>query len=103
MANTLHLPVPDRRPFFEKNGQWYAYKDDDSAESYVMDWTQPLNGETISSVTFTASGVTLTSNSNTTTTTTMLITGSGGDVEIKATTSASRILVKTLNFLAREH
>lgn len=91
----------DHRTFWAgPGGRLSTYKDTDSVLDYIVDWSRLLNGDTLSSVTFAANGVTIGSSSNTTTTTTMFISGSGGTVTITAVTAASRTHILRLDFLA---
>lgn len=91
---------PKRRPWFlNEDGEISFVNDPDATQSFVIDWSNELDsGETISSVAYTANGVTLGSTSNTTTTTTLPVTGTNGSVEVKVTTSASRVIVKDIWF-----
>lgn len=97
---TLYLP-PERREFFadHETGQWTTYKDSDSVLSYTIDWSRVLGTDTISSVTWTVSGVTNSASSNTTTTTTIKISGSGGYAKATVVTAGGNTHIRTLNFL----
>lgn len=97
---TLYLP-PERREFFadHETGQWTIYKDEDSILSYTVDWSRVLGTDTISSVTWTVSGVTSVSQSNTTTTTTIKLSGSGGSAKATVVTAGGSTHVQTLNFI----
>lgn len=70
--------------------EFTAYQDDDDELTYVVDMSNYLDGATISTVTRTADGITVSNTSNTTTTITQRLKGFG-DVRIKVTTSTGDI------------
>ena len=66
--------------------EFQAYQDEDDALTYTLDYTAYLDGATISTVTRTASGPTITNTSNTTTKVIQRLSGTGY-VDITVTTS----------------
>lgn len=62
-----------------------ARKDPNSIEDFVLDWSQRIGSDTISSATWSVSGVTAASNSNTTTTATVRLSGGSVDADATAT------------------
>ena len=93
---STHILESKVRFFKDVDGVLSIAKDEDSVESIVIDWTDPLDGDTISSASFDASGVTIDSSSNTTTTTTATISKSGGHIDIDIVTAGGLTLVKRI-------
>lgn len=81
-------------------------QDPDETSLLTIDWTGYLGTETISSITWTATGLTKASEATSGKITTVKIsavpTNSYGEIEAKLTTSGGRIKVVTLRFYARE-
>ena len=99
---TLYLPPDTRRPFhMGPDGKWTTYKDDDAVVAYTVDWTDILDGDTISTSTWTVDegGITLSGAANTTTTTSITVTESGGVAKNVIVTAASLTHVRRLEFL----
>jgi hypothetical protein len=93
---------PRRREFFEDyDGIPTAVKREDEVRSYVMDWTEELEGETISTAVWTAKGATIDSDSNTNTTTTVTISDSG-EAEVAVVTSGGRTLEKRFRWQSQD-
>lgn len=101
--------VTDYLPSERTGSEWYTagdkvretVKHDDSVRTYTINYTNMLaSGETISSVSHDANGVTLSGTSNTTTAWTYRVTGTGGSVTTTVTTSASRTLIDQRRFRA---
>jgi hypothetical protein len=91
-------PLERQRWFTDDDGVRATTKRDDEKVAVPLDWSDALaSGETISSVAYVTSGVTLASSSNTDTTTTTTVTGTG-EFEVTVTTSASRILQRVRRF-----
>lgn len=87
--------------FLDMDGVPTTSKREEEIKSYTVDLADTLaTGETISSVSHTASGITVNSSSNSTTTYSAVITGTGGELKSTITTSSSRKLVRLLRFLA---
>ena len=74
----------------EGEALWSAYQREDDDLSYVIDYSNWLGSETISSVARTEYGTTVAGTSNTTTTSTQRLKGSGF-VDIEITTSGSQV------------
>ena len=76
----------------EREGEalWSAYQRNEDDLSYVIDYSNWLGSETISSVTRTPYGTTVAGTSNTTTTSTQRLKGAGY-VDIQITTSGSQV------------
>lgn len=74
--------------------------DADATLDYVFDWTTWLNGDTISSYTITASGITVDSDSNTDTAVTVWLSGAseGATVKCDVVTAAGRSDDRTMVF-----
>lgn len=68
---------------------WLAYQRQNDDQSYVLDYSNFLGSDTISSVTRTSFGTTVAGTSNTTTTATQSLSGYGY-VDIQITTAAGR-------------
>lgn len=81
-------------------------QDPDETSLLTIDWTGYLGTETISSVTWTATGLTKASEATSGNSTTVKIsavpTNSYGEIEAALTTSGGRIKVVTIRFYARE-
>ena len=90
------------REFFSERGDIFAIQDEDETQDWTLNWLPYLgNDDTISSATFTATGVTVTTSSNTTTTTTMWVQGTTGSVKVQITTAQGRVREKTITFKAK--
>lgn len=81
-------------------------KDPDEVLDYVIDWTATLDGDTISTSTWTVpAGLTKDSSSNTTTAATIWLSGGTVNTDYavlnRITTAGGRTLDKTLTFLIR--
>ena len=74
----------------EGEALWSAYQREDDDLSYVIDYSNWLGTETISSVARTAYATTIAGTANTTTTSTQRLKGTGY-VDIKVTTSGSQV------------
>lgn len=81
-------------------------QDPDETSLLTIDWTGYLGTETISSITWTATGLTKASEATSGKTTSVKIsavpTNSHGEIEAALTTSGGRIKVVTIRFYARE-
>lgn len=98
MATTHYRDLPRGRGFFrDRDGIPVIVHHPDEVNSYVVDWTDELGSETISTSAWTASGVTVSSAAISGTTTTANIKATGS-VENKITTSGGRTLVQLLRF-----
>lgn len=100
---TLYIPA-ERTPYFIDNeGYPSAYKDEDSVESHMMDWSRFLGTDTISSSSWaTTGGVATSGASNTTTTTTVTVTGTDGAAVNTVITAAGRTYIRTIRFYGRQ-
>lgn len=76
----------------EGEALWSNYQREDDDLTYVLDYSNWLGSETISSVTRTNSGTAVAGTSNTTTTVTQRLSGAGY-VDIAITTSGSQVKV----------
>lgn len=86
---------------------FYIEKDPDSVLDYVVDWTDWLNGDTISTADFTvAAGLTRNSQSNTTKTATVWLSGGtvgqSVDVRCRITTAGGRTDDRTFRVIVRQ-
>lgn len=104
MSSAATLYTTAERPgsdwFRDEEGVWSTSKHRDETKTYSIDWTDALaSGETVSSVAYEASGVTTSGASLATPVSSVKVNGVGS-MKVTATTSASRILVKTLRFYA---
>ena len=96
---TLHMPKRRSEWFWDYDGVWTTSKDSDAVLDYAFDFTHSLDsGETISSISWSASGVTISSESNTTTTAEIRVTGTG-EATATITTSAGREITPRLRWL----
>jgi hypothetical protein len=74
----------------EGDALWVAYQREDDSLTYVLDYSNWLGSETISSVTRVSSGTTVAGTANTTTTVTQRLKGAGY-VDVEITTSGSQV------------
>lgn len=96
---TYILPVTRSPYYHDEDGVLSVLQDTDATDTHVLDFTDVLaSGETVSSIATTVSGVTLDSSALATPNVTLTVTGTGGEIETKATTSASRVIVQRLRF-----
>ncbi|WP_025899060.1 phage fiber-tail adaptor protein [Sneathiella glossodoripedis] len=94
-----HVLRKDRRGLsVGSTGNLIAYQDKDETLDYTIDWSAWLGSDTISSVAYTANGITLTSSSNTTTSVTVWTTGTAGELVMTITTTAGRVKQETITF-----
>lgn len=101
---TLSLFCPLRRASASRDRDrvWQVVKDYDEQISFSLDWADRLaSGETIASVVRETSGPTIVSSSSTATTTTDTVKDGGGEVTIRATTSASQVLQERVRIVCR--
>lgn len=97
---TVYTPL-DRRAHYTDHDYLPTFvQHEDEVINYVIDWTDLLNGETISTSTWTDDGVTSSSAAISGATTSANITDTDGEVENKITTSGSRTLIRRLRFRA---
>lgn len=103
---SLLLPKRRQQWFRDRNGIWTTTKHKDATEDYTIDYTDRLNsGETLSSITVTGNGVTVSSSAiaagigGASLAISLTITDTDGHVKIEATTSDSRVLVNDLRFM----
>lgn len=80
--------------------EFSAYQEDDDELTYIVDMSSYLDGATISSVTRTPTGTTVSNTSNTTTRLTQRLKGFGY-VDFKVTTSSGDIDVFRINITQR--
>ena len=99
---TVYTKSPRRRSFTDINGLTAWHKDEDSVETYTIDWSDELGSETVSTSTWLMDGPTNDSDSSTTTTTSITVSKSGGTAKNTITTSGGRTLVKRLRFVEYE-
>jgi len=87
-----------------KTGNKVFIKTKDEKKTYLLDWENRLNGDTLSTgtpPTFTGHGVTVDASSTSSNITSVTITGTNGDVLIQVTTTTSdEILEETYEFEA---
>ncbi len=95
------FPPERARPFFRDHlGLQTRVKDEDSIESYTIDWQHALGaGVTISTSVWRGDGVTIDSDSNTTTTATAVVSQTGGEARNTITTSDGQTFVERLQFI----
>lgn len=91
-----------RRVFVDSDGFLCWPKSEDSTEELVLNWSDQLGSDTISTSTWEAKGVTLSSESNTTTTATVFVTGASGRVTNTIVTAAGETLVRRIRIMARD-
>jgi len=89
--------------YSDKSDRVYVLQDKDETLDYKIDWSAKLGSDTIDSVAYKTSGVTLTSSSNDTTTNTIWVTGTNGYVTSTITTSSTppRVRQRTIQFKER--
>ena len=96
-SSTVFRPLERSRYFTDRDGILSTSKREDDVIQLVLDWTDELGSDTISSVAYADSGVTTSAKSNTTTTTTCNVTKTGY-TKITATLTNSRKLQKIVRF-----
>jgi VCBS repeat-containing protein len=103
---TYYVPTERNEWFTDRNGMPATTKRKNEVKSYAIDFRGEMEtGETISTKTVTASGVTVSASSITTgvdgtnTTVSITVTGSEGTVTVKVVTSSSRTLEKKVRFM----
>lgn len=97
---TLYLPLERSEWFKDKDGVWTTSKHTDEVKPYSFDYTDVLNsGETISTSSWDANGVTTSSPALATPVATVTVTGTDGSLQNTLVTSASRTLVYTYRFV----
>ena len=100
-SSTVYAQLERSRYFQDQDGVLATSKREDESLELVLDWTDRLSSDTISSVAYADSGVTTSSKSNTTTTSTVTITGIGYTT-ITATLASGRILEWIVRFYDKE-
>ena len=105
--STLYLPRVRNEWFRDKRGVWTTSKDKDAVDNYDIDFFEQLDsGETLSTVTVDANGVTVNTSTivsgieSTNTAVRLNISDTDGHVEVTVTTSGSRTLVRDVRFIA---
>lgn len=99
-TQTYYGPRNRFRYFRDDEGVLSATKREDEIIQLVLDWSRDLaTGETIASVAYDSSGVTLSGTSSTATTSTCTVTGVG-ETEITATLSTGRKLQRVVRWYA---
>jgi hypothetical protein len=98
MPTTLLLPRERDEWYRDHDGVWCTHKHKDEVLNYSIDWQEVLpSGASISSATWTASGVTVSGDAISGTTTSADITGTDGSVELKIV-SSGKTYIKQLRF-----
>lgn len=98
--STLTKPKNRNEWFRDLDRVWTTSQHREETKSHTFDWADDLaSGETISSSSWSASGVTTSSPSSSTTTTTVLVTGTNGALKNTVVTSAGQTLVLNLRFV----
>jgi hypothetical protein len=99
--STYYEPLERNRWTVDGDGVPTITKTEDEVLSVPIDWTDRLaSGETISTSTWTASGVTTSGAAETSQVTTIKVTGTNGYVINTVTTSAGQTLERRRNFVA---
>lgn len=96
-SSTVFQPLERTRYFEDNDGVLATSKHEDDEIQLVLDWTNYLGSDTISSVTYTDHGVTTSGKSNTTTATTATITKTGW-TEIEVTMASGRTVTRQVRF-----
>jgi len=100
-SSTVVLPLERSRYFVDRDGVLSTSKREDEIMQLILDWTDQLGSDTISSVAYVDSGVTTSSKSTTTTKSTCNVTGVG-ETEITATLASGRSLQRVVRFYDAE-
>lgn len=95
--STFRVPLRRNRYFRDVDGIDATSKRTAEVLSETIDWTDRLDGETISGATWTSRGATISGESYTDTTTSATITGVG-EVVIQVSTSGGRTLEMMLRY-----
>ena len=80
-----------------ERGKWALYMDDNDVHEIAIDWTRWLDGDTISSVSYDTSGLTVSGEAESNGVTTAFLSALGADpatVDIQATTNTGRKLTQ---------
>lgn len=89
-----------RHAFRDVDGVETVPKAEDAVMAYAVDWSDQLaSGETISTATWTDDGVVCTGETISGGVTSAAVSGTNGATKVRITTSASRTLVTTINFI----
>ena len=101
------MPTAKLRPerisaFYDKDGVLSWHKDQDSVESYTLDWADFLGADTISTSSWEADGIAVDSDSNTTTTTEVTVSKTGGTAKNTITTAGGYTYVRRVRFYEAE-
>jgi hypothetical protein len=97
----ITLPLERNRYFIDHDGAMATTKREDEKLYLPINWTDPLEGATISSVAYVDSGVTRSSTTNGTADTYTYVTGLG-ETEITVTASDGKILQKVVRFYGEQ-
>ena len=99
MATTLLLPKERQDWYLDGDYVWTTHKHRLETINYSIDWADVLaSGETISSAVWNSTGLTVSGEAVSGTETSANVTDTDGDIELKITTSASKIHVRVLRF-----
>lgn len=102
MPTATYYEKAQRSPVFEDNEGFLVWtKGEDTTEDFVLDWTDRLDGDTISTSSWDMDGPTSVSESNTTTSATIFVSGSSGRMTNTITTAGGRTLVRKIKLRAR--
>lgn len=81
-------------------GEWLMVIDKDDIAKLAIDWSRWLDGEAVSTTTYTASGVTTASAAEAAGVTTVLVSGDG-ELEVQVTSSGGRKLTQAFRLRER--
>jgi hypothetical protein len=92
----------ERTHSIDEDGRVTWEKDADEVLDFTLDWTNLLDGDTISTSTWEeeTGNVTINSSSNTTTSTTVWVTETDGMLKNTVVTAGARTLVRRVRFVA---
>jgi hypothetical protein len=100
-SSTVLVPLERSRYFSDQDGSLATVKREDEVLGLVIDWSDELGADTISSVAYADSGVVTSGKSSTTTTTTCSVSGTG-EFEVTVTLASGRKLQRVVRFHAPE-
>lgn len=94
---------PEGAAFTDREGLASYWQDKDDVVSRTIDWTRWLDGDTIATSTWAATGITIDSSSNTTTSASVVLSAAAGVREVvnKIITAAGLTQEKTIRIYER--
>ncbi len=94
---------PEGAAFTDRQGLSSYWQDKDEVVARTIDWTRWLDGDTISTSTWTATGITIDSSANTTTSATVTLSAAAGVTDVVNTivTAAGRTEQRTIRIYER--